>query len=132
MPFPSRFRKGLQISVQTRSLPVGAPPPRTPLTCSSRYLTRIHDAKGIDCTLDRTHHLERRTYLLPQETHFTLADAVLARASAIHGDCVLGQARYEVFRRAQPLRVVGVDQDAQVKVAIAGVSHKGRQELQSR
>src|SRR5688572_24440734 len=60
-------------------------------------LAGIHDVERVERALDRAHHLDGRSRLLLEIGDLPLADAVLARAGAVHGDGALGESPDQRF-----------------------------------
>src|SRR5262249_17632324 len=61
-------------------------------SCDRHDFPRIHDVVRVERALDGSHGPQRRASQLAREVfHLALADAVLAGARAIHGECALDQ-----------------------------------------
>jgi nucleoside-diphosphate-sugar epimerase len=84
-------------------------------------LARVHDVVRVQRLLDGAHHRHRAgAGLVAQEAHLVQAHAVLAGAGAFQASARAPAARSALGQRV--LRVVGVDQVAEVEVAVAHVA----------
>src|SRR6185312_3391668 len=85
-------------------------------------LAWIHDVVRIERMLDRAHDIDRAAEFALQERHLALTDAMLARAGAVHGDRPHVEAGDEGFRRLDLLRVLGVEQQRHMEIAVADMT----------
>src|SRR5208282_2136185 len=85
-------------------------------------LARIHQVVRIDRALDLTHHAHGLAMLGDQEIHLADADAVLARAGAVHGECAHDHALIEVLGLVPFRLIVRIDQEQEMEIAVADVA----------
>src|SRR5262245_38939241 len=93
-------------------------------------LAGVHDVERIERALDRAHDIERRRAIFGRQIfHLALADAVFAGAGAVHGKSALGEAIEKGADARDLIRVIHVDQQADVKIAVAHMADDRRHEL---
>src|SRR5947209_3105164 len=91
-------------------------------------LAGVHDVPRIDRLLDRAHEVEPSPMLDAEILHLALADAVLARAGAVHADGPKVEAPDELVGALDLARILHVDHDRQVEIAVADVTDDRRDE----
>ncbi len=104
------------------------PVPRLPVPgCRLPFedLAWIHDVVGVERPLDRAHHRDGAVAgLVAQEAHLVQPDAVLARAGTTECQRAMDERVVQGLGHAPVLRAVGIDQVAEVEVAVADVAEQ--------
>jgi hypothetical protein len=91
-------------------------------------LARIEDILRIKRLLDRPHQIQRRSRLLLQEAHLALADTVFAGAGAANGKRPAVEPFDEFLDPGDVGGILVVNQQQQVKIAVARMADDGREE----
>src|SRR5262249_61234642 len=80
----------------------------------------VHAGEGTELTLAAAHAVQRGSVDFGRHIfHLALADAVLAGAGAVHGESALVEAFNESANARDLLGIVHIDQDADMKIAVA-------------
>ena len=112
------------MTAKERERPVGLVPPS-----KRNDLARIHDVVRIDGPFQDAHQVERRRAMLDLEVlHLLLADAVLARAGALHGERPPHQPVDEGLAGLDLRRIVRVHKRLNMEIAVAHMADDGRDE----
>jgi hypothetical protein len=105
------------------------------LTCGETYayfadrtldpedLARVHYVVRVDSLLDCAHHAYCLAMLGEQEVDLAAADAVLTGAGAAERQCAMHQSVVEPFRLLHLFRVVRIEHEADVKIAVTGMAN---------
>ena len=92
-------------------------------------LSRIHPVLRIQGSLDRLHDLDGLAMFFLEVGHLTQADPVLAGASAAHGNRATNEPVVQRRDLAELGGIVAVEDEVQMEVAIANVTHERRERL---
>jgi hypothetical protein len=86
---------------------------------------RVHDVQRVQCALDGAHHRDGAfAGLFAKESHLVQPDAVFARAGAAQRKRAVDERVIQPFSHTPVLGVVGIDQVAEVEVAVADMSEQ--------
>src|SRR5262245_51475673 len=108
----------------SRVVPLCGPPGMTVFweRLSPKNLPRIHPVLWVQRLLDEAHQADRLAVLALEEGDLAEADAVLAGAGAAHRKRAVDQPVVECLGPLQLLRIIGIDDDGGVEIAIAHVT----------
>src|SRR6185369_9043721 len=94
-----------------------------------QHLARIHPVVGIERPFDQAHDGHGRGMLLLQAGDLARADAMLPGAGAAHGEGAMDHAVVHRLGAGHLARVIGMDDEAQMEIAVAHMADEGGEEL---
>src|SRR4051812_18246257 len=98
----------------------------------SQHLAGIHPVVGVQRPLDEPHDRHGRGMLLLQAGDLARADAMLAGAGAAHGQRAMDHALVDALGAGHLRRIVRVDHEAEVEIAVAHMADEHGKQLRFR